>query len=207
MRTEETVTEGIAPSNGAEIAAAARAVATKTTPIATAQIAAIGLRPGERLALINWFSGRKWKNYEDRRRRRRLRQALSIMPDQDYRLIAQPVGRNERGEPMYRHIIELGRFVGQGDDRKFQRLDKGEARRFHGFTLTMDQVDYLIEKLKDEETPDGQSDTILDIEDALHAIKAGAYNCPPDTMAWEGLPGDRFVDVKDPDANDDEPEK
>ena len=173
--------------------------------MATEQTAQIALKPSERLALINWFAGRKWKNYEDRRRRRRLRQALHLMPDHDYRIVVQPAGRNEKGEDLFRHVIELGRFVGPEDDRKFQRLHKDEGRDWHLFEVTLDQVDYLISKLKDEETPDGQADTILDIEDALNAIKTENYQAPNATK-WADLKDESFVAVKDPEVNADEPE-
>jgi len=168
-----------------------------------AQTAKIALKPSQRLALINWFTGKKWKGYDDRRKRRRLREALRIQPDRDYRIVTEPAGENERGEKMYRHIIELGRFVGDDDEKKFQRLTLAEGRHAHLFDVTMDQVDYMIGRLKDEETVDGQADTILDIEDALHAIKSDTYQCPP-VQAWADLPDEAFKAVKDPETNADE---
>ncbi len=146
----------------------------------------------ERIVVAQVLDQAATKSYEDRRKRRRVRQAIGIVPQVH-------VFKNIKYLPGDRMIAQwaLGRKT---KDNGFQLAEKTADRTVE---ITGETVDYLLNLTDKYEAPDQQAESLLDIEEKLHAVKDESYKIPKGTCPRVDATsaGDKWHDVVDQEAD------
>jgi hypothetical protein len=117
----------------------------------------VAFKDSERLAILSRLQGRETKDRKERRARKRVKEALDI------------------GRPkliVEQHCAACGR-----PGRTLMQLGDGAADGTGQFELTGEVVEYLLELLEGA-MPDAVADVLLDVEERLLLVKAGAYKLP-----------------------------